>query len=48
LIVIKILFQIKQDRFEDKKTPGYQSKLLENIMPSNEDNENQDNIEGMY
>lgn len=25
--------QIKQDRFEDKKTPGYQSKILENILP---------------
>lgn len=37
--------QIKQDRFEDKKTPGYQSKLLENIIPSNEENVEQDNIE---
>ena len=28
--------QIKQDRFEDRITPGYQSKLLENIRDTDE------------
>lgn len=37
--------QIKQDRFDDKKTPGYQSKLLENILPNNEENADQENVE---
>lgn len=30
------LEQIKQDRFVDKKTPGYQSKILENIDKEDE------------
>lgn len=28
--------QIKQDRFEDKKTPGFQSKILDNLSQLNE------------
>ncbi|CAF0727263.1 unnamed protein product [Brachionus calyciflorus] len=31
--------QIKQDRFEDKKTPGYQSRLLENITYEDENDD---------
>ncbi len=34
--------QIKQDRFEDKKSAGYQSKILENIVP-NGTNDNEEN-----
>ena len=34
--------QIKQDRFEDKKSAGYQSKILENIVP-NGNNDNEEN-----
>ncbi len=30
-VIIKFL-QIKQDRFEEKRTPGHQSKILENSL----------------
>lgn len=39
--------QIKQDRYEDKKTPGYQSRLLENIAYEDGHDEENSRVEGV-